>query len=291
MKVPRRILWGFDRHVLSRQLGMGYRSGRITMEALSVLGRPPRGVENRKVGADSRSRLLVLEGADEAPRLVWMHGGAFTLNSPRVYAAFVAHVAKALAVAALLPAYRRAPEHPYPAAFEDALAAYREAAQAGPVILGGDSAGGGLALGAAIALRDAGEVPPAALLLMSPWVDLTCSGESITANDGLDANLRAKDLGRHAEAYASAIDLQDPRVSPLNADLSGLPPALIQCGSDELFLSESTELAKRLEAAGTSAELQVFDGMWHDFQAHAGVLPEADTAIRRMADWAKPLLV
>ena len=125
---------------------------------------------------------------------------------------------------------------------------------------------------------------------MSPWVDLTTSGESVRANDGKDAILRAKAIPRHAAAYAGGLDLADPRISPINADLSGLPPALIQCGSDELFVSEDKELASRLEAAGAPVELQVYEGMWHDFQAHAGMLDEATDAVQRIADWAKPLI-
>ena len=114
---------------------------------------------------------------------------------------------------------------------------------------------------------------------MSPWVDLTRSGESVRANDGKDAILRAKDdLAARRRVRRRSLDVADPRISPLNADLSGLPPTLIQCGSDELFVSEGTELASRLEAAGTPVELQVYEGMWHDFQAHAGMLDEAATA-------------
>ena len=125
---------------------------------------------------------------------------------------------------------------------------------------------------------------------MSPWVDLTASFPSIHSNDGKDAILRAKSIPRHAAAYAGGLDPADPRISPLYAELSGLPPTLIQCGGDELFLDEGTELARRLEAAGTPAELQVYEGMWHDFQAHAGMLREAAGAVERVGEWAEPLL-
>ena len=270
---------------------MQHRPGRLLLDAISFLDRAPRSVEIREEPVYGQgSRLLVPEGAAETPRLIWFHGGAFCVGSPRSHTALVARVARALGVSALLPAYRRTPEHPYPAALEDALDVARAAAEGGRVILGGDSAGGGLALSAAIALRDAAEPAPAGLLLMSPWVDLTCSGESITANDGADANLRARDVVRHAQVYAGDVGRGDPHVSPLNADLSNLPPSLIQCGADELFLSENTELAARLDAAETPVELQVYDGMWHDFQAHAGMLSEADIALERMGEWAGPLL-
>ncbi|MDQ3728219.1 MAG: alpha/beta hydrolase [Actinomycetota bacterium] len=223
--------------------------------------------------------------------MIWIHGGAFCFNSPRPYTTFLAHLARALGASVLAVGYRLAPEHPYPAALEDVLAAFRAVSRdSGPVIVGGDSAGGGLALSATIALRDAGETQPRGLFLMSPWVDLTGSGESMRANAGKDALLRAGDLPPLARAYAGDLALDDPRVSPLGAELGRLPPTLIQAGGDELFLSEGTELATRLEEAGTPAELQVVDGMWHDFQVHAGMLRESDEALERVAAWAKPLL-
>ena len=292
MKLSKDVLRAVDRMTLQRVFGMGYRAGRIAVTAISYLDPVPRGVRIRKGSAADRPSLLAVpDGADPMPSVVWMHGGAFCFNSPRAYATTVAHIAKAIGASILIPSYRRAPEHPYPAAHEDMLAAFRSVSDGSrPVIVAGDSAGGNLARAVAIALREAGEPAPAGMLLMSPWVDLTLSGESIHLNDGKDAILRAKDLPQHTEAYAGHLDLADPRVSPLNADLAGLPPALIQCGSDELFLSEGRELATRLEAAGSLAEIQVYEDMWHDFQAHAGMLEEAATAVERMGDWARPLV-
>lgn len=270
---------------------MRYRAGRATVEALALLDPVPPGVEIRSGTAGGvPAKLVAPRGADHEPRVVWLHGGAYCFNSPRVYETFAGHLALALGASVLLPGYRRAPEHPYPAAHEDALAAFRALSGDRPVILAGDSAGAGLALGAATALRDSGEILPAGLLLMSPWVDLTGSGESVRFNDGKDAILRAAYLPAHAQAYAGGLDLADPRISPLYADLSGLPSALIQCGSEELFLSEGTALAARMEEAGSPAELQVTNGMWHDFQTHAGMLRESAEAVERMAAWAKSLL-
>ena len=293
MNLPKGAIRTFDRLVLSRAFGLRYRPGRALVEALAILDPPRSDVEVRKGSAGGRSaRLVVPEGARETPRVLWIHGGAFCFNSPRAYTSFAAQLASALGESVLMPSYRRAPEHPFPAALDDVIRAYRAvAAQGTPLILAGDSAGGGLALSAAIRLRDDGDPPPAGLLLMSPWVDLTLSGSSVQRNDGADATLRAEYLPPLAAAYAGGVDLADPRISPLNADLSGLPPALIQCGGDELFLSEGEELASRLQAAGSPLEMQVFDGLWHDFQVHAAMLPEAAGALRRMADWAQPLLV
>jgi acetyl esterase/lipase len=280
------------RNTAGRSFGMGYRSGRVYLDALSYLDPMPRGVSVRKgTVAGRHSWLLVPDGASEHPRMVWFHGGAYCYNSPRVYASWVGHLAAALGESILLPTYRLAPEHPYPAAHRDTLSVFEAIrGRVDRVVIGGDSAGAGLALAAGIAIRDAGEPAPVGLLLMSPWVDLTLSGESIRANDGKDAILQAKHLRRHTLSYVNGIDPGDPRISSINADLSGLPPTLIQCGADELFLSEGTELARRLEAAGTSAELEVFEDMWHDFQLHAGMMREAARATQLMADWARPLL-
>lgn len=292
MKPPKGVIRAFDRHLVSRSLGMRYRAGRLMIEGLALMDPVPPGVEVKrgKAGGVS-SRLVVPKGAPETPGIVWLHGGAYCFNSPRVYTTFAGHLARATGTSVLVPGYRLAPEHPFPAAIADAFSACRAVLDGGrSVIIGGDSAGAGLALAVAVALRDAEEPRPSGLLLMSPWVDLTLSGESVGANDGKDAILRAKHLPPLAAAYAAGLELSDPRISPLNADLTGLPPALIQCGADELFLSEDAELASRLDAAGTEVDLQVFDGMWHDFQTHAGMLPEAAGAVQKMAAWAKPLI-
>lgn len=293
MNLPPGIVRALDRWVVSRGFGMRYRPGRIFMEALGRLDRVPKGVRLVRGMAGGRPALAAVPaGAGEKPKLVFLHGGSFCFQSPRVYGAFSGHLALALGGTVLMPSYRLAPEHQYPAALDDALAAWRALREEfGPLILGGDSAGGNLALSATIALRDAGEPRPLGLFLMSPWADLTLSGESVERNDGKDAILRRRQLPPHVRAFAGDIDPADPRVSPLNAELAGLPPTLIQCGADELFLSEDTELASRLEAAGGQTDLQIFDGMWHDFQVHAGHLEESARAVRQVAEWAEPLAV
>ena len=292
VRPPKGALRAFDRHVVSRQADLGYRPGRAFIEALHLLDPPPRDVSVRsgKV-AGIGAKLVVPRDVDPVPRMVWIHGGAFCFNSPRAYSTFVAHLARAIGVTVLAVGYRLAPEHPYPAALEDVLAAWSAVSRGeGPLLLGGDSAGGGLALSAAIKLRDESERQSTGLFLMSPWVDLTGAGESMRTNAEKDALLRPRHLPPLARAYAGDLALDDPRISPLGASLGQLPPTLIQVGGDELFLSEGTELAGRLETAGTQTELQVFDGVWHDFQVHAGMLRESDEALLRVAAWAKPLL-
>ena len=170
------VIRAVDRLLVSKTFGMGYRSERLFIDALSYLDPVPRGLEVRTGSAAGRRSLLVVpEGADEDPRVVWMHGGAYCYNSPRAYATLVAHVPKAIGVSVLIPSYRLAPEHPYPAGHEDTLSTFRAIRDRGhEVIVAGDSAGGGLAIATSIALRDAGEAAPAGMLLMSPWWTSRC---------------------------------------------------------------------------------------------------------------------
>lgn len=220
--------------------------------------------------------------------ILFLHGGGYTLGSPDTHKSLASHLAAATRASVLLPKYRLAPEHPYPAALEDALAAYRallDRHQPGDIVIGGDSAGGGLALCTAIALRDAGLALPSALLLISPWTDLSLSGETITSMSEIDPMLPRAWSQRAAQAYRGGLPLTDPRISPLFATLEGLPPMLIQVGSDEILLSDAQRLAERARAASVDVRLQVEQGLWHDFQVHAGVLKAADAAILRIADF------
>lgn len=225
---------------------------------------------------------------DDRRVILYLHGGGYTLGSPDTHKGLASHLAAYTRASVLMPDYRLAPEHPYPAALDDAVAAYRALLDRYPpahIVIGGDSAGGGLALCAAIALRDAGLPLPSALLLISPWTDLTLSGESITSKTQIDPMLARGWLERAAAAYRGSLALVDARLSPLNAVLDGLPPMLIQVGSDEILLSDSQRLEQRARAAGLDVRLQIEPGLWHDFQVHAGVLKASDAAIQRMADF------
>src|SRR5581483_1131559 len=176
-----------------------------------------------------------------------------------------------------------APEHPYPAALEDSLAAYRELLasgfEAGSVIVSGDAAGGGLAVALAIRLREAGEPLPAALACLNGWFDLSGSGESMRFNRRRDAGLSAAWTLRGGELYRGAADPRDPELSPLDADLRGLPPTYLQVGEHDILLSDSERFAERARAAGIDVRLTRFERMWHDFQFGAGQLRDADEAM------------
>lgn len=218
--------------------------------------------------------------------ILYLHGGGYTLGSHATHTAITSHLAKTTGASVLVPDYRLAPEHPYPAALDDAVSAYRfllERYTPGSIAVGGDSAGGGLALLLVLALRERGIPMPSSLLLLSPWTDLTLSGETIGRLADADPLLSQGWLLRASAAFRGPVPADDPRVSPLFADLHGLPRTLIQVGADEILLSDSQRFAERARAAGVEVDLQCEPGLWHDFQIHAGVLKAADAAIARIA--------
>ena len=222
-------------------------------------------------------------GSDATRAVLYLHGGGYSVGSPRTHGALGAGIALAAGAPVHVLDYRLSPEHPFPAALEDTLAAYRALVESGiepgRIAIAGDSSGAGLALAAAMRLRDAGEPLPAGLVSINGWLDITCTRPSIAANARRDAGLRpawAADLG---EAYRAGRDPRDPEISPVWGDLAGLPPIHIQVGGDDTLLDDSLALAKRAKAAGVEAELRVFEGMWHDFQLAPDMLAEGERAV------------
>jgi epsilon-lactone hydrolase len=225
---------------------------------------------------------LVPRGAPGGRTVLYLHGGGFTTGSARTHGALASHLAAAAGATVHLLEYRLAPEHPYPAPLDDVLAAWREllarGADPADTALAGDSAGGWLALTAALRLRDAGERLPAALGLISPWLDL--SGGSWP--DRPDAMLRPSWLHRCAADLAPGSDLSAVEFAPLRADLTGLPPVVVHAGSEEILLPDTVALARRARAAGVPVEARRFDGLWHVAQTSAGLVPDATTAVTAM---------
>ncbi|MEV6350697.1 alpha/beta hydrolase [Actinoplanes sp. NPDC051851] len=214
------------------------------------------------------------------PTLLYLHGGGFVVGSGRTGARLAgALIARSGGVAYSLD-YRLAPEHPFPAASRDALAAYRELIGRGEVLVAGDSAGGGLVISLLIAARDAGLPQPAAAVVFSPWVDLTLSGDSLRTRDGVDPLFEPASLRWYAERYAPGAELA---ASPLFADLTGLAPLLVQVGDEELLLDDAVRLAERATAAGVAVTLEVGAGLPHVYQHHFGRLDDAVDALDRAA--------
>ena len=223
-------------------------------------------------------------GAADA-ELLYLHGGGYVIGSARSGAGLAAELARRTHAVAQTLDYRLAPEHPFPAALQDALAAYRALLDAGHeaqrLVVAGDSAGGGLALALLVSARDEGLPLPAAAVVMSPWVDLTLSGESLHTKEVDDAIFDAADIAEYASRYVGDHDPADPRVSPLLADLSGLPPLLVQVGTNEVLLDDATRLAARAAAAHVDVTLEVYARAPHVFRHFAGRLDEADRALDR----------
>jgi acetyl esterase/lipase len=187
--------------------------------------------------------------------------------------------------------YRLAPEYPYPAAIDDAKAAYEgllaQGIDPGNIAVSGESAGGGLAIALLLALRDADLPMPSSVFLMSPMTDLTLSGNTITEKQAVDPLFTAEALRRRVPDYVGAADPTDPYISPVFADLRGLPPMLIQAGSYEILLSDAIRLAGRAAEADVSTTLDVTPGVPHVFQAYAALLDEGDAALDRAAGFLK----
>ncbi len=200
-----------------------------------------------------------------ARTVLYLHGGAYVMGSPASYRSRAMRVSYRCGAQVFVPDYRLAPEHPFPAALEDALAAWRHIASlrgSGPVFVAGDSAGGGLALALMVRLRELGERLPEGAVLLSPWVDLSETGGSGMARD---LWFSADHLRRWARHYVGATDPRDPLISPAYADLSSLPPFLVLVGEDELLLQDARRVVARAQAAGTDARLLVGRGMQHDW--------------------------
>ncbi len=218
--------------------------------------------------------------------ILYIHGGAYVLGSPRSHIAMCARLAKRAAATVTVIDYRLAPEHLYPAAVDDCVAAYRAIiADVDPsmVTIAGDSAGGGATLATLGALKAAGDPMPGAVYVLSPWTDLTGSGESVVTRVAHDPMFDGEGLPEAATIYAGDTPLDDPGVSPLFADPTGYPPTLIQTGMDEILLSDSTRLAERYEAAGVDVRLDLRDHLWHVYPILAGYMPEATDALVRAA--------
>ena len=222
--------------------------------------------------------------------VLYLHGGGYVIGSPRSHRHLAAAIAGAAGASALLLDYRLAPEHPFPAAVEDATAAYRwlldQAIAPERIVIAGDSAGGGLTVATLLALREARVPLPAGGVCISPWVDLTCSGASYVTKADADPIVERSGVEEMARAYLGATPPRTPLASPLFADLRGLPPLLIHVGTDEVLLDDAVQLAERAKAAGVDATLEVYDRMIHVWH-WLPMLDEAQTAVEAIGRFVR----
>ncbi|MGU3646243.1 alpha/beta hydrolase [Microbacterium sp. C23T] len=231
-------------------------------------------------------------GADTTRVLLFLHGGGYCSGSIASHRTMAAAAGRAAGIRTLALEYRLAPEHPFPASLEDALAAWDwlNATGIAPdrIVVGGDSAGGGLSLALWQELRRAGREGPACLWLVSPWTDLTMSGASVDENAAIDPLLHRSYLEELAAAYVPpGVARDDPRVSPLFADLTGLPPTLVQVGADETLLDDSLRLVRAAARAEADVRLHVLPHMIHAFPLWNAVLPAARAALAEFGDFAR----
>jgi len=255
----------------------------------------PGGVDYAETDAGGVPAMWAVPKASAEDRvLVCVHGGGFVAGSMYTHRKLYAHLAKGIGARALIVGYRLLPEGVHPIPVDDVLAAYRwlldQGITADHIAFTGDSAGGGLSITAQLRAREEGLPLPAATMLMSPWVDMEVTGETMVSNGGKDALFNQAWIKQLADGYLSGTDPRDPLATPLYGDLRGLGPIYIQVGDQELLLDESRRLAALAEKAGVEVRLDVFPDQQHSFQMMAGRAPEADEAIRRLAEWARPNL-
>jgi monoterpene epsilon-lactone hydrolase len=266
------------------------RKERADLDGLGAMFKLPKGIQIVKELADGvPAEWLIPPGISPGRVVLYLHGGSYVAGSINSHRSLVANIAIAARARALIIDYRLAPEHPHPAAVEDAVTAYKWLikGQADPrhLAVAGDSAGGGLALALLVSLRDRNVPLPAAGICLSPWTDLAFSGESWKSKAAVDLIIYAYKELEFAGMYLGGIDAKTPLASPLYADLKGLPPLLVQVGTYEVLLSDSTRLVDRAKEAGVNAVIDEWEKMQHVWQFAASFIPEGRRAIARIGEF------
>jgi epsilon-lactone hydrolase len=287
----RRHRWGSDAEAVARRARLLFGAPR-PYQWLRSRGLNVRRVDER-VGV--RGEWLEPSGADASAGVIfYLHGGGYVAGSAATQRPVTAALARLTASRVFSLDYRLAPEHRYPAALDDACAAYewllaQEGVDAHAVSVAGDSAGGGLTLGFLLRVRDAGLAPPACAVCFSPWTDLAGVGASVRANDGRCAMFHTENIEEFAAAYLPAgASPRDPYASPAHAaDLRGLPPLLLQVGSTELLLDDSRIIHDKIRAAGGASRLEIYEDLPHGWQMLDGLVPEARAALRQAASFIR----
>lgn len=256
--------------------------GRVMMTAIGVR------VERDEING-LKAEWLTPKNRMDGKLLLYLHGGGYVVGGCDMHRQMVSHIARAGRVRTFLPEYRLAPEHKFPCAVDDAVEIYRALLDMGirpvDIMFAGDSAGGGLCVATLLALRDAGDPLPAAAVLLSPFLDATGSGRSMQTRVDRDPWFHPDDLPVIADHYCEPHQRRFPLVSPVFADVEGLPPMLIQVGDDEILLSDSERLADECVAAGIDVQLEIWPEMFHVFQMFVGKMPESRRAIARIGEY------
>ena len=247
-------------------------------------------IETERVGANGVAAEWISAPESQADRVImYLHGGGYLFGSVRTHRVMLAHMARAAKARVLALDYRLAPEFPFPAPVEDSVSVYRwlleQGISAEKMAIGGDSAGGGLTVAALVALRGVGEPMPAAGICISPWADMESTGGSMTSNAEADPSVSKERLLKIAQVYLAGKAPRAPLASPIHADLTGLPPLLLQVGGIEVLLDDSNLLKARAKEAGVPVEMEVWDDMPHVWHHYAPILPEARQAIGKIGEF------
>ena len=247
-------------------------------------------IQTERVGVNGVPAEWIWAPESQEDRVIlYLHGGGYLFGSARTHRVMLAHLARAAKARVLALDYRLAPEIPFPAPVEDSVSAYQWLLSKGiapeKMAFSGDSAGGGLVIAALVALRAVGEPMPAAGVCISAWTDMESTGPSMTTNAETDPSVSKERLLRIAKVYLDGKDPRAPLASPIHADLTGLPPLLLQVGSIEVLLDDSTLLKTRANEAGVPVEMEVWDDMPHVWHHYAPILPEARKAISKIGDF------
>ncbi len=298
VSVRARLLRFFMRHAIKSRVHAkpDVRKIRESMELVArVAPDQPKGVSRRETAIGGvPSECHVVSGCSPDRTILYLHGGAFVSGSPRTHRGIAGRLARAAAARVVVPEYRLAPEHPFPAAVEDAAAVYRgllaRGARPERLAIAGESAGGNLVFALLLKLKEEGAPLPGAAVAMSPFVDMTGEAESLRTNAERDPLLHVDGFPTVVNAYAPGRDPTDPLLSPLYGDLKGLPPCLILCGSDEILLDDAVRMRDALLAAGVEAELEIWPEMPHAWPVFARLIPEGGSAIGRMASFLRARL-
>jgi epsilon-lactone hydrolase len=264
---------------------------RADLDRAAHASKPPIGTTKRRLFIGDMEAEWITPAGESRGVLLYLHGGAYIAGSIVSHSNTVAYFADVAGVEALLPAYRLAPEHPFPAALDDAVAAYRWLLAQGrhpdELVIAGDSAGGGLTLATLVYLRDARLPLPAAAICLSAWTDLAATGSSLRTRARKEPWLRAESVVPGAAHYYSDQSPRHPLISPLYADLAALPPILMQVGDYEILLDDTLRVAEKIRAVGGVVEVEVWNGMWHVFQAFTNQLPESRAAVASIGEFIR----
>ncbi|MCL7943862.1 alpha/beta hydrolase [Marinobacter sp. ATCH36] len=253
---------------------------------------PPRGTRFEHFEAEGLAMMRVCHSENPTGVVLYFHGGGYIIGSPQTHRGITGHLARASSAMVIVPDYRLAPENPYPAALDDAEAVYLALLEEGhppaSLSLAGDSAGGGLAIALAMRLRDRGLPLPSSLMVMSPWTDLS---DAHLYSPECEPVLQRRWIDKAARLYCGNEPVANPYVSPVYGDLSGLPPLLIQVGSQEILLNDAQRLAEAANRDSVDTRLEIYNSLWHVFQVHAGQLDRASEALATAGQFIRRHLI